>query len=147
MPCWKGVTLNNKRYSIIAEMLPRVLATISLISLGLLIFLLTFTSPTTAGPLGLLAIFVSAYLTFVGLISFFLFGISWLISIMSASFTLRRPIRRMEFRRAYYFSSVLAAAPVMIISLQSVQAVNAYTIGLVIVFEIIACLYVSKRLQ
>ena len=144
--CLAGKALNNKRYSIIAEMLQRVLATLSFVSLCLLIYLLTFTSPTNAGPLGLLAIFVSAYLTFVGLISFFLFGMNRLLVMVSHTMKVRRPVRRVPFRHTYYLSTVLAAAPVMLVSLQSVQAVNLYTIILVVLFEVVACLYVTKRL-
>lgn len=108
---------------------------------------MTFTSPSTAGPFGLLLLFISAYLSFVGLISFFLFGINRLIVMVSAGMTLRKPMQRMEFRRAYYFSTVLAAAPVMLIGLQSVQSVGIYEFILVVVFEIVACLYVSRRLK
>lgn len=127
-------------------MLPRILATVSLASLCALSLMLTFTSPATAGPFGLLVIFISAYLTFVGLISFFLFGINRLIIALTANMTLRKPFRPMELRRAYYFSTVLAAAPVMLIGLQSVQSIGIYEVVLVILFEVVACLYVSKRM-
>ncbi len=126
-------------------MLPRLIATISIASLCVLIMVLTFTSPSTTGPFGLLVLFISAYLTFVGMISFFLFGINRLIVMVTANMTLRKPIRPMEFRRAYYFSTVLAAAPVMLIGLQSVQSVGIYETLLVILFEIVACLYISRR--
>ena len=128
-------------------MLPRLIATISLASLVVLSLMLTFTSPATAGPFGLLVIFVTAYLTFVGVISFFLFGINRLIVMVSSGMTLRKPFLKMEFRRAYYFSTVLAAAPVMLIGLQSVQSIGIYEFILVIIFEVVACLYVSKRMK
>jgi hypothetical membrane protein len=128
-------------------MLPRILATISLASLCVLSLMLTFTSPATAGPFGLLVIFITAYLTFVGVISFFLFGMNRLIVMVGAGMTLRKPMRPMEFRRAYYFSTVLAAAPVMLIGLQSVQSVGIYEILLVIIFEVVACLYITKRMR
>lgn len=128
-------------------MLPRILATISLASLCVLSLMLTFTSPATAGPFGLLVIFITAYLTFVGLISFFLFGINRLIIMVSSGMTLRKPVKVMQFKRAYYFSTVLAAAPVMLIGLQSVQSIGIYEILLVIIFEVVACLYVSRRMR
>lgn len=128
-------------------MLPRILATVSLASLCVLSLMLTLTSPTDAGPFGLLVIFISAYLTFVGLISFFLFGINRLVVALSANMTLRKPLHQMELRRAYYFSTVLAAAPVMLIGLQSVRSIGFYEILLVILFEVVACLYVSKRMR
>jgi len=109
--------------------------------------MLTFTSPATAGPFGLLVIFITAYLTFVGLISFFLFGINRLILMVSSGMTVRKPLRKMEFRRAYYFSTVLAAAPVMLIGLQSVQSIGIYEVLLVIIFEVVACVYVGRRMR
>lgn len=128
-------------------MLPRVIATVSIASLCVLTMVLVFTSPSTTGPFGLLVLFISAYLTFVGLISFFLFGINRLIVMVAAGMTLRKPLRPMEFRRAYYFSTVLAAAPVMLIGLQSVQSVGIYEVLLVLIFEVIACLYISRRMR
>lgn len=109
--------------------------------------MLTFTTPATAGPFGLLVIFITAYLTFIGLISFFLYGISKLIASVSAGMTVRKPITAMTFRRAYYFSTVLAAAPVMLIGLQSVQPINIYELLLVVIFEVVACVYVSRRIK
>jgi hypothetical protein len=124
-----------------------LIATISLASLVVLSLMLTTTSPATAGPFGLLVIFITAYLTFVWLISFFLFGINRLAVMVSTGMTLRRPLGRMEFRRAYYFSTVLAAAPVMLIGLQSVQSIGLYEVVLVVIFETVACVYVNKRMR
>ncbi len=127
-------------------MLPRIIATISLASLCVLSYMLTFTSPADAGPFGLLVIFIAAYLTFVGLISFFLFGINRFIVLVSSNMTLRKPVLKVAFKRVYYFSTVLAAAPVLLIGLQSVQSVGIYEVILVVIFEVIACLYISRRM-
>ena len=128
-------------------MLPRIIATLSLASLCLLSFMLTFTSPADAGPFGLLVIFITAYLSFVGAISFFLFGMNRLVVMISTGITAMKPLTVMEFKRAYYFSTVLAAAPVMLIGLQSVQSVSVYEVLLVAIFEVVACLYVNRRMQ
>jgi len=131
----------------ITAMLPRIIATISLASLCLLSIMLTFTSPADAGPLGLLVIFITAYLTFVGLISFFLFGMNRLIVMVTAGMTVRKPLTRIAFKRFYYFSTVLAAAPVMLIGMQSVQKISVYEVILVVLFEVVACLYVGRRMR
>jgi len=128
-------------------MLPRIIATVSLASLCVLSAMLTFTTPASAGPFGLLVIFITAYLTFIGLISFFLYGITKLIAAVSAGMTVRKPFQAMSFRRAYYFSTVLAAAPVMLIALQSVKPLDIYLLTLVLIFEVVACLYVSRRIR
>lgn len=128
-------------------MLPRIIATLSLASLCVLSLMLTFTSPATAGPFGLLTIFITAYLAFVGLISFFLFGMNRLIVMLASGVAARKPLKPMEFKRAYYYSTVLAAAPVMLIGLQSVRSIGGYEVILVVIFEVIACLYVSRRMR
>jgi hypothetical protein len=127
-------------------MLQRVIALITLASLCLLSLMLVFTTPASAGPFGLLVIFISAYLTCLGLISFFLYGISRVISYAGAGFTLKKPLQPFSFRRSYYYSTVLAAAPVMLIGLQSVGSVGIYELLLVMIFEVIGCVYITKRI-
>jgi hypothetical protein len=127
-------------------MLQRVLATLTIFSLGVLALMLTLTTPATAGPFGLLVIFISAYLASLGLISFFLYGVRRVIAYASAGFTTRRPLQPLSFRKAYYYSLILAAAPVMLIGLQSVGSVGIYELILVVVFEAIGCLYIAKRI-
>lgn len=139
--------MKYKRHGTMTVMLPRLVATVSIASLCVLTMMLIFTSPSTTGPFGLLALFVSAYFTFVGVISFFLFGANRLLILVSGSMALRRPLRAMSFRKAYYFSTVLAAAPVLLIGMQSVVSVGIYEFILVVLFEIVACLYVSRQMQ
>lgn len=127
-------------------MLQRVIALITFVSLCLLSLMLVFTTPASAGPFGLLMIFITAYLTSLGLISFFLYGGSRLFAYASSGFTMKKPIQPLSFRRSYYFSTVLAAAPVMLIGLQSVGAVGFYEVVLVLVFEVIGCVYITKRI-
>lgn len=127
-------------------MLQKTIAFITIASLCLLSIMLMLTTPGTAGPFGLLVIFLSAYLTSLGLISFFLYGVSKVISYASAGFTLKKPIQRLSFRRSYYFSTILAAGPVMLIGLQSVGSIGVYELLLVLLFEIIGCVYVAKRI-
>ena len=127
-------------------MLPRIIATISLASLCLLSYMVTFTSPADAGPFGLLTIFITAYLTFVGMISFFLYGVNCLMIMVFAKGTVKKTVRSFTFKRAYYYSTVLALAPVLLVGLQSVGSISFYEVGLVILFEIIACVYVGKRM-
>lgn len=129
-------------------MLQRIVTAITLISLCLLSIMLATTTPGSVGPFGLLVIFVSAYLTCLGLISFFLFGISRLIGYVIAIAKMRVPrYQVLGFKRAYSFSTVIAAAPVMLVALQSVGSVGIYEIGLVAIFVVVGCIYVSKRLS
>lgn len=128
-------------------MLPRIIAIVGLAGLVTLLSLMMLTTPATAGPFGLLVIFISAYLSFVGMISFFLFGANRIVMSLGAHFAVRRPLQPMTFRRAYYYSTALALAPVMLIGLQSVGSVGLYEVLLVAAFEVIACIYISRRMS
>jgi len=66
---------------------------------------------------------------------------------VGANMSVRKPLKPMQFRRAYYFSTVLAAAPVMLVGLQSVQSVGIYEVLLVVLFEVVACVYISRRMH
>jgi hypothetical protein len=119
---------------------------ITLVSLCLLTLMLMTTTPASAGPFGLLVIFISAYLACLGLISFFLYGLSKVFVYLTAGFASKRPRQALSLRRSYYYSTVLATVPVMLVGLQSVGSVGIYELILVILFAVIGCLYVTKRL-
>ena len=52
----------------------------------------------------------------------------------------------LTYKRAYYFSTVIAAAPVMLIGLQSVGGIGVYEVLLIVLFTAVGCIYISKRL-
>jgi hypothetical protein len=128
-------------------MLERIVAIVTLSSLCLLAILLNITAPTTVGPLGILAVFIFAYLSSLGVMTYFLYSFSRLAVHLSTAFTVKRPLTRMSFRVAYYYSTVIAAAPIMLVGLQSVGATGIYEVGLVILFTVIGCLYITKRIR
>ena len=111
---------------------------------ALAIFLLT-TQPASVGPVGILFVFILMYVSVLGVLTFLIFGISRLVVKMSSSFTVKKPLQRLTMRRSYYFSSVIALAPVMLIGMQSVGEVGVYDLLLVVIFVVIACIYISKR--
>jgi len=119
----------------------------TLVSLCLLTILLNTTAPATAGPFGILAIFIFAYLASLGMTTYFLYGASRVTSHLAAAFTVKRPLRALVFKRAYYYSTVLAAAPIMLIGLQSVGSIGLYEFILVLLFTVIGCVYISKRIS
>ena len=126
-------------------MLGRIL-TISLVAATIvLIIVLQITTPSTIGPLGILIVFILMYVSALSVLTFFLFGLSKVISRLSASFTVAKPIHALSLRRAYYFSSILALAPVMIIGMQSVGEIGVYEVMLVALFIGISCVYIVKK--
>jgi hypothetical protein len=111
---------------------------------ALAIFLLS-TQPASVGPVGILFVFILMYVSVLGVLTFLIFGISRLVVKMSSPFTVKKPLQRLTIRRSYYFSSVVALAPVMLIGMQSVGEVGIYDFLLVVIFVVIACIYISKR--
>ena len=128
-------------------MFKKIILITTILSLCLLIVLLNVTTPVIAGPLGILAIFIFAYLSLLGLVTYFLYWSNRLIRYLSKFLALRKPLNKLVFKRAYYYSTILAAAPIMLIGLQSVGSIGVYEIFLVSIFVIIGCLYVSKRIH
>ena len=127
-------------------MLQRTLTIVTLATLTILLLLLTTTTPATAGPFGLLVIFITAYLSSLGLVSFFLYGATRALKFFLSGFNLRKPYQALSLRKSYYFGTVLALAPVLLIGLQSVGAVTFYSVILVVLFEVIGCLYITRRM-
>ena len=126
-------------------MLGKVL-TISLIAATmLLVVLLQTTTPATIGPLGILLVFVLMYVSVLCVLTFLLFTASRVIAKISSSITVKRPWQQLTIVRSYYFASVIALAPVMLIAMQSVGEVSFYEVVLIVVFVAISCIYISKR--
>ena len=130
---------------IVRNMLGKVIAVSFVVATILLVVLLQMTAPTAIGPLGILIVFILMYLSILGAFTFLLFGASRILSRFASSFALKRPLKSLTLSRSYYFSSVIALAPVMFIGMQSVGKVGVYDILLVIIFVVIACVYISKR--
>lgn len=128
-------------------MLKRIVAITTVLSLCLIFIILNTSVPTSIGPFGILSVFILAYLSSLGVVTYFLYAVSRLISHLSSAFTVKKPIGAINFRKSYYYSTVIAAAPILLIGLQSVGSIGAYEVILVMVFVIIGCIYITKRIQ
>lgn len=127
-------------------MLKIFISSLTIVSLCLLFVLLNIFTPTSAGPFGILVIFIFVYLSSFGLMTFFLYWASRLISQISTIIVVGKPARVLSLRRSYFFASILSAAPVMLIGLKSVGAAGVYGYLLIAIFVAIGCLYISKRI-
>lgn len=128
-------------------MIKKIIIITTSISLCILIYILNTTTPTKTGPLGILAVFLCAYLSLLGVMTFFLYGLSKIISHLSIIFVAKRPMNKLSIKSSYYYSTILASAPILLIALQSVGSNNIYGFLLVMFFVFIGCLYISKRFQ
>jgi hypothetical protein len=123
-------------------MLAKTLAISTLTAFVILSALLQSTTPSTVHPFGILMIFVLLYVLALGVLTFCLYGCWQLV----ARLTNRTgPEAGATLQRAYYFSSVLALAPVMLVGIRSIGRTGVYDTTLVIVFETIACFYIARR--
>lgn len=128
-------------------MLKKTVAIMMIASLCLLLLLLNITAPTSVGPFGILAVFVFAYIFSLGVFTYLIYFSSKLLTYLSVILTVKKPIQMFTFKDAYYYSTVVAMAPVMLVGLQSVNAIGIYEYGLVGLFIVIGCLYITKRIR
>ena len=120
-------------------MLAKIIATVTLLSLAILSALFQVTSPSSVHPLVILVVFILIYLVALGALTFFLHSIQSIITSIGYSGT------RVSLRRSYYFASVLALAPVILLAMWSIGKRDIYGILLVALFEAVACFYLAKH--
>lgn len=126
-------------------MLRRTIAIMTIASAGMLGILLFTTTPISTGPLGILAFFVFMYMTALGVLTFLFEGVSFMIPKILPVKNKRLKARELSLRESYYYATVAALAPIMLIAMQSVGQVGVYQILLVAFFVVIAWLYVTNR--
>lgn len=135
-------------HGIVAIMtLEKIVAIITVISLCLLALLLNITTPATIGPIGILAVFIFGYLSSLGVVTYLIFWGSRLFVHLGTAFTIKKPLSPISFKVAYYYSTILAAAPVMLIGFQSVGSNGVYEFLLVMLFVVIGWVYITKRIR
>lgn len=126
-------------------MLAKILIASGLVSAGLLLFILTTTTPSSAGAFGILGVFLFSYILILSIFTFLL----WSISVFMDKFARRKEAARnshkLTLKKSYYYSSIIAIGPVIIGGLQSVGGAGIYEIGLVFVFIALGCIYVARR--
>jgi len=126
--------------------LKTIISLLSLLSLCALAITLFLATPASAGPLGVLAIFIFSYTLSLGVVTFFVYYISKFITKIMIIFVPKKPILPIKFKESYYYSTIIATVPVLLIGLQSVGSVGFYELFLVTLFVLLGCLYVSKKL-
>lgn len=130
---------------IVVDMVGKLVVSSTLIAALLLVIVLQTTTPSTVGPLGLLAVFLLLYVIFIGCITELLWVGSKAVAWVGRRLRTRRPIHPMPLTRAYYFSTVLALGPVMLLGMQSIGSLGLYETILITMFLGAGILYVSRR--
>lgn len=123
----------------------RLLLLIGLVSTGLLLFIMTTYEPSSIGALGIFTVFFLGYVVILCLLTVLLLVLVRLLRRIRIKAKILNKTQQLSVKAVYYYSSVLALAPVIVISLGSVGEVSFYEVSLILLFEILGCLYVAKR--
>lgn len=126
-------------------MLTKTLGVLTAIGLITVVLITTSTLPSQIGPFGILILFVAMYVATLGVVTFCISGLSRLMARFSRGAGLSRPIEPLTLREAYYYGTIIALGPVMLIGMQSVGGIGAYEFGLVLLFTILGCVYVARK--
>ena len=112
----------------------RIIYSISIIGLAALVLMLSLTSPTEIGPLGVLLFFTTIYVVCFGLATFLLQAF------------IKLALGRTELRnKDYLYSAVFAFGPIMLLMARSFGAINLWTISLITIFLLLTEFLVAKR--
>ncbi len=133
------------RSCIVVSMKQGIVVTIGGVTALVALGLMNLTTPDMVGPLGVLAFFVCTYIAIVcGLYLLLLTGVKSAQTIVRSG-KLHARLEQVSIWKLYYYASVLALAPVILLGMQSVGEVKMLAVGLLILFESLACFYIAKR--
>ena len=123
----------------------KILALFTISAALVLVVVLQTTNPSTIGPVGLLAVFFLLYVIIMGCFTELIYVASKCVHWIGKKVMIKRPPVAMSVTRSWYFASLYALAPIILLAMQSVGSLGAYEGLLVGVFLIIGTLYISKR--
>lgn len=126
-------------------MLARILTITSIISSCLLALLLMTTAPGSAGPVVILFVFILIYLSLLGAVTFLLYAGTRVVYFLLQLLANRKVRTRLSLNRAYLYATVLAALPMIVMGLYSVDGIRWYELLLVVIFGCVGVLYIARR--
>lgn len=116
------------------ELMPKHLVPVlSLLAAVILLVMLNFTTPTGIGPFGVLVFFTTFYVL--------MFGVSMLLVKI-----VTKLLGKSLGRKQYLYGAVIAFGPIMLMLAQSLGSVSVTTVALVVVFVLLGCFLVNKRM-
>ena len=110
----------------------RIIYCVSILGLAALTLMLNLTSPTEIGPFGVLLFFTMVYVL--------AFGICTFLVRIFVGITDHRGLRKVD----YVYAAILGLGPLMLLMVQSFGSFSFWTVGLIIIFEILACFMLKK---
>ena len=115
-------------------MFNRLISFASLIAVVIILAMINLTTPTEVGPLGVLVFFIMVYLVVLGVVN------------LLVIFFRRMMGHKERTRKENYFAAMIAFGPVMLLLTQSFGVLNLATIAMTVMFVVLGCFVISKRL-
>jgi len=128
-------------------MFGRILTVVTLGAMIALLLTVQGTNPSNVGPVGILAVFFLLYIIFVGVFTWSIHGGSVAFRAIAGSLQSKKPVYVIPMGKSYYYGSVIALGPIMLLAMKSVANIGIYEIALVTFFILISLFYVQKRFR
>lgn len=126
-------------------MLGKFISVVGIVSAVTLLYILQTTTPTEAGAMGVLAVFLLSYVMLTVAFTFFIFWLYRLIAKVFYSDKVTGANEAFSLRKSYYYSSILALGPVMMVSLRSVGKDGPAEYLMIAFLLFLGCVYVSRQ--
>lgn len=105
------------------------------------VLVMTYTSPISLGPTGMLVAFAVFYVWFLTLF----LGVAHIVRAVTGRHASEEEKQRTITARAVTLAAVWAFAPLICLALQSIGQLDVISIALVVLFEALAMVYIVKR--
>ena len=115
-------------------MFNRLMILFSLIAVIIILAMVSLTTPTGVGPLGVLVFFTMVYLA--------VFGV---VNLIVAAF-MKASGKRGSEKKSHYLSAMISFGPIMLLLVQSFGSLSIVTVAMIVVFVGLGCFVINKRL-
>ena len=95
--------------------------------------MINLTTPTSVGPLGVLVFFTMIYIAIYGV-----------VNLIVAAF-MKAGGKRNGGRKNHYYAAMISFGPIMLLLVQSFGSLNIVTILMTVVFVMLGCFIINKR--
>lgn len=113
-------------------MVNRLILLSTLLATAGIVLMMNFLAPMDLGPVGVLLFFTMVYVA--------LFGICTFLVRIFVKITRKGEGKK----RDYLYAAIIALGPLMLLMVQSFGSFSFWTVGLVILFEFLACFMLKK---
>lgn len=107
---------------------------LSLVSVIVILAMINLTTPTGVGPLGVLVFFTMIYIAIYGV-----------VNLMVAAF-MKANGKKTGERKNRFYAAMISFGPIMLLLVQSFGSLNIVTLLMIVIFVMLGCFVINKRL-